>query len=245
MESDNPSDKEDVKQIEDNLSDVKKNEENIKNSDNEGEIKNKSDAECSDDDIAEDIDWDNMTAEKAYEILAKKYPIPYTDWNDPKDVEREDKRLRMEPIGTNMLGYTLSFEKWYSRCLSVGQKYPSVTLTEREYWKGYKAIKDALNMDYNMDPPNSLCLNVILVHMPFVLKSSITDATLVDKNNLPHNLCYETALKYVRYFLLKESPKAGLLSSVGNEHWSQRVKKLYDIIINDFADFVCGIYGWD
>ena len=32
---DNPSDKEDIKQTKDNLSDIKKNEENIKNSDNE------------------------------------------------------------------------------------------------------------------------------------------------------------------------------------------------------------------
>ena len=114
---DNPSDKEDIKQTKDNLSDIKKNEENIKNSDNEEEIGEKADAEYSDDDIEEDIDWDNMTPEKAYEILAKKYPIPYTDWNDPKDVEREDKRLQMEPICTNYMRYTLDFEKWYSRCL--------------------------------------------------------------------------------------------------------------------------------
>ena len=90
---DNPSDKEDIKQTKDNLSDIKKNEENIKNSDNEEEMGEKADAENSDDDIEEDIDWDNTTPEKAYEILAKKYPIPYTDWNDPKDVEREVKRL--------------------------------------------------------------------------------------------------------------------------------------------------------
>ena len=112
MESDNPSDKEDIKQTKDNLSDIKKNEENIKNSDNEKEIGEKADAEYSDDDIEEDIDLDNMTPEKAFEILSKKYPIPYTDWKDPKDVEREDKRLQMEPICTNKMRYTLDFEKW-------------------------------------------------------------------------------------------------------------------------------------
>ena len=37
-----------------------------------------------------------MTAEKAYEILAKKYPIPYTDWNNPKDVERRRKEIEKE-----------------------------------------------------------------------------------------------------------------------------------------------------
>ena len=98
MESDNPSDKEDIKQTKDNLSDIKKNEENIKSSDNEEEIENKADAECSDDDI-EKIDWDtlyNMTPEKAYEILAKKYYIPYTDWDDPKDVEKRRKEIEEE-----------------------------------------------------------------------------------------------------------------------------------------------------
>ena len=98
MESDNPSDKEDIKQTRDNLSDVKKHEEDIKNSDNEEGIGEKADAECSDDDI-EEIDWDtldNMTPEKEYEILVKKYPIPYTDWNDPKDVERRQKDIEKE-----------------------------------------------------------------------------------------------------------------------------------------------------
>ena len=98
MESDNPSDKEDIKQTRDNLSDVKKIEEDIKNSDNEEGIGEKADAECSDDDI-EEIDWDtldNMTPEKEYEILVKKYPIPYTDWNDPKDVERRQKDIEKE-----------------------------------------------------------------------------------------------------------------------------------------------------
>ena len=37
-----------------------------------------------------------MTPEKAYEILDKKYPIPYTDWNDPKDVERRRKEIEHE-----------------------------------------------------------------------------------------------------------------------------------------------------
>ena len=37
-----------------------------------------------------------MTPEKAYEILDKKYPIPYTDWNDPKDVERRRKEIENE-----------------------------------------------------------------------------------------------------------------------------------------------------
>ena len=86
MESDNSSDKEDIKQIRNNLSDIKKNEENIKSSDNEEEIGKKSDAEYGDDDIEEDIDWDDMTPEKSYEILSKK--------NDPKDVERRRKEVR-------------------------------------------------------------------------------------------------------------------------------------------------------
>lgn len=60
---------------------------------------------------------------------------------------------------------------------------------------GYKVIEHVINMGDS----NSLCLDVILVHMPFVLKSSIVDATLVDKNNLPHDLCYKTTLRYVRY----------------------------------------------
>ena len=92
MESDNPSDKEDIKQTKDNLSDVKKNKEYIKNSNNKEEIVKKGNSEYSDDDIKKDIDWDNTTPEKAYEILSKKYPIPYTDWNDPKDVERRQKK---------------------------------------------------------------------------------------------------------------------------------------------------------
>ena len=136
--------------------------------------------------------------------------------------------------------YTLDFEKWYSRCLYIGQKYASVTLTKGEYW-GDKAIEHALNFGDS----NSLCLEVILVHMPFVLKSSIVDEILVDKNNLPFYVCYETTLWYVRHFLLNEEHKAGLWSSIGNVHWSWRVKKLYDIIIRDFAVFVFGIYGWD
>ena len=37
-----------------------------------------------------------MTPEKEYEILVKKYPIPYTDWNDPKDVERRQKDIEKE-----------------------------------------------------------------------------------------------------------------------------------------------------
>jgi len=53
---------------------------------------------------------------------------------------------------------------------------------------GYKAIEHALNFGDS----NSLCLEVILVHMPFVLKSSIVDEILVDKNNLPLYVCYET-----------------------------------------------------
>ena len=34
-----------------------------------------------------------MTPEKAYEIIAKNYPIPYTDWNDRKYVERRRKEV--------------------------------------------------------------------------------------------------------------------------------------------------------
>ena len=72
---------------------------------------------------------------------------------------------------------------------------------------GYKAIEHALN---NGDS-NSLCLEVILVHMPFVLKSSIVDEILVDKNNLPLYVCFETTLWYVRHFLLNEEHKANFV----------------------------------
>ena len=77
---------------------------------------------------------------------------------------------------------------------------------------GYKAIDNAINMD----DFNSLCLDMILVHIPFVLKNSIMDATLVDKNNLPHDLCYKITLRYVLYYLLNEEPKVGLWSSINN-----------------------------
>ena len=50
----------------------------------------------SDVDIEEDIDWDNITPEKAYEILVKKYPTPYTDWKGPKDVEKRQKEIEEE-----------------------------------------------------------------------------------------------------------------------------------------------------
>ncbi len=69
MESDDPSDIEDIK-----------NEEDINSTDNKEEIGEKSDTENSDDDIEEDIQWINrcdidITPEKAYEILDKKHPI--------------------------------------------------------------------------------------------------------------------------------------------------------------------------
>jgi len=53
-----------------------------------------------------------MTSEKAYEILAKKHPIPKNDCNYPKEVEREQKRLQTESIYKTRK--VLDFEKWYS-----------------------------------------------------------------------------------------------------------------------------------
>ena len=71
----------------------------IKNSDNKEGIGEKADSEYSDNSTEKDSIWDrgNMTPEKAYEILVKKYPIPYTDWNYPKDVERRIKEIRGVP----------------------------------------------------------------------------------------------------------------------------------------------------
>ena len=117
-----------------------------------------------------------------------------------------------------------------------------VSLTEDEYWVGASAIKHAINEDLNMDDDKSLSLNVVLVHIPFVLKIVLIDETLVVQNN-PHDICYRTTLRYV-WGLLNEPPKVGLWPSIGNLHWSRRVRKFYDIVIRDFADLVCGIYGY-
>ena len=42
----------------------------------------------------ENIDYDDMTSEKEYQIVAKELPIPYTDWNDSKDVDKRRRELR-------------------------------------------------------------------------------------------------------------------------------------------------------
>ena len=44
--------------------------------------------------LEENIYYDNMTSEKAYQIVAKELPIPYTDWNDSKDVEKRRRELQ-------------------------------------------------------------------------------------------------------------------------------------------------------
>ena len=101
-----------------------------------------------------------MTPEKAYEILDKKYPIPYTDWNDPKDVERRQKEIEMEFRNDLKTAFKISnadfksavdnnyciikdncaFEKLYAKYTGRSE----IAITEKEYCRVF-------NMTYATD----------------------------------------------------------------------------------------------
>ena len=143
-------------------------------------------AEYSDDDIKLDIDWHNMNPEKAYEILAKKYPIPYTDWNDPEDVERRRKEVR--GIATKVYASTIykirkakdknnyiyhkincicSFEKLYEKYYS-GKRIP---LSENDYYNVFKKFfKDTRDAK----------LRYIMINVEFVVNSVAKDRDVID-----------------------------------------------------------------
>ena len=108
-------------------------------------------AEYSDDDIKLDIDWHNMKPEKAYEILAKKYPIPYTDWNDPEDVERRMKEAR--GIATKVYASTIyKIRKTKDKNNYINHKINRICSFEKLYEKYYsgKCIPLFENDYYNV-----------------------------------------------------------------------------------------------
>lgn len=202
MESDNPSDKEDIKQTKDNLSDAKKNKEDINNSDNDEKIGEKEEAEYSDDDIVENIEWDKikyMTPKKAYEILDKKYPIPYTDWKDPKDVERRRKEIEKEfrvelqrestvsdediqrVIDHNyyIIEDNCSFEKLYAKYAGKTE----IAITENEYCRVFNMIQymkgDEVEWHYDYK-----WFNKVSVHWAFLIIKASDDLIVFNNQKI-------------------------------------------------------------
>jgi len=250
MESDNSSDKEDIKQTKDNLSDIKKNEENIKSSDNEEEIGKKSDAEYGDDDIEEDIDWDNMTPEKAYEILAKKYPIPYTDWNDPKDIERRRKEVRgvvtrvytttirkkRKTIDKNnyinrKINYICSFEKIYAK-YKTGKCIP---LSSNDYYNVFAKI---------FNDTRDAKLHNIMINVGFVVNSGAKDKDVIDNFEYRkwYSECIDSLIQFERYAGYHSESALGDFI-IGEESQLIRVM-LTDFIVKSLSEQIYKIRTW-
>ena len=72
-----------------------------------------------------------MTSEKTYQIVAKELPIPYTDWNDSKDVDKRRRELQNHKIDC-----ICSFEKLYAKYISG--KY--IPLSSNDYYNVFKKI---------------------------------------------------------------------------------------------------------
>ena len=132
---------------------------------------------------------------------------------------------------------TLDFEKWYCRCLYLGKSDSSITLTENEYRTARFAIKNALGLE----SADESAFDTILVHMPFVLKSIMIDKSLIEKSNLSPYPSYEDVLRSIKFRVLNMSPKAGLLSNIGNASWPQKIKALYNIVLKEFIISTFGI----
>ena len=252
MESDNSSDKEDIKQIKDNLSDIKKNEENIKSSDNEKEIENKADAECSDDDI-EEIDWDtlyNMTPEKAYEILAKRYPIPYTDWNDPKDVERRRKEVR--GIATRVYASTIrKIRKTIERNNYINRKINRICSFEKLYakYETGKCIPLSSNDYYNVftkifNDTRDAKLHNIIINVGFVVNSVAKDKDVIDNFEYRkwYSKCIDSLIQYEQYAGYHSESSLGDFI-IGEESQLGRVM-LTDFIVESLSEQIYNIRTW-